>query len=789
MPERKASVLYLNPPFPLIRGVALFPDHKDQLQWYYMPAAPKLSLIPDNVTKQARPALQLIKFRGDAGTGGFLNFDVNIGVEQAVLDDVRQELRKPQFKLPPGAVKLSPLPVISGTVKLLILGQESPPPTKPPAGGASGSGSGSSSTTGAGTAAQPVSGTLPEFVTKISHHAHPSLYGDNQAAFSVTLDQFGVTVLEQALAGNMAPIAVVYSLDYLGLRPAYSIRLNIDWDRVQKHMDEHFGVDTLFTSINIDNAVDELVDKRAIVLEADTFVPEGEDTASIISSRDRALNECRDMITEAFFTPSIDPVKPRSDDWDKATRTAARVGTIIATGGWAGVGTFSYSKNNYKRVDKKILDVNFSERTTVQRSIYPQGHLTGLFQTLRDQHLNMNDFVMAVNLNDPWFKRRQVTVISRANYDGDAIGSVNVKLAYGSEPKNVILDKQNPRQTVSWLSSIKDGAMELPVTYEYRVSFSGVDTTERPVQLSSPSDAITTENLEIEPRQLYSIVPIPIAVSNPATFPWTRYPRVEVHLDYHDPANKIHDKELIILDKDRQDKTWNLFVRAPEVEFKYKLIYRAANNRDYETDWRSSTSREVMVKEPFPTKRTILVVGPTNWAALDQVFIDLSYEDKVNQVLQEDSFQFSEEDRANKSFVVDLRDPAQRRVGFQITFLDKNGGVIEIPKSYTLDNRLILRSDMRGHRIVAVRAPKVNFVAKKLKQIVVDLRYRDTDAALQYAGQVTLKSALDQGTFEFDYVDQQKSAYDYKMAVSFANGMTQNIDWKSSSADDLIIDL
>src|SRR5262249_25090026 len=155
----------------------------------------------------------------------------------------------------------------------------------------------------------------------------------NEAAFSVMLDQYGVTVLEQALSGQMAPIAVVYWLEYLGLRPAYSVHLNIDWDRVQKHMDEHFGVDTLFTSVNIDNAVDQLIENRAIILEAATFVPEGEDTASIISNRDRALNEVRDMITEAFFTPSVDPVKPRSDDWDKATRTAARVSTIIATGG------------------------------------------------------------------------------------------------------------------------------------------------------------------------------------------------------------------------------------------------------------------------------------------------------------------------------------------------------------------------------------------------------------------------------------------------------------------------
>jgi hypothetical protein len=444
---------------------------------------------------------------------------------------------------------------------------------------------------------------VPKFVTKISHDAHPELYGDNQAAFSVALDQYGVTVIEQALAGNMAPVGVVYSLQFLGLRPAYTVHLNIDWDRVQKHMDEHFGVNTLFTSIDIDNAVDKLVESRAIVLEADTFVPEGEDTASIISSRDRALNEVRDMITDAFFTSSIDPVKPRAGDWDKAMEVAGRIGGLIATGGWGGVGMFSYTKQNYTRVDKKVLDVNMSERTTVERSIYPQGHLTGLFQVLRDQHLTLSDFVTEVNLNDPWFQRRRLKVISRANYDADQVGSVSVNATYGAEPHNVVLDKTTSSQDIQWLSRVTNGAMELPVTVQFSVSFQGVDGTQRPLRLESPPSVVTVENVEIEPRTLYSIVPIPIAVPNPATFPWARYPTIEVHAEYEDAARHIHNQTIVFLKSDAAETSWPLFVQdTGPVSFRYKLIYRGADNKDVETDWKTTDAREVMVRDPFPDR-------------------------------------------------------------------------------------------------------------------------------------------------------------------------------------------
>ena len=169
--------------------------------------------------------------------------------------------------------------------------------------------------------------------------------------------------------------------------------------------------------------------------------------------------------------------------------------------------------------------------------------------------------------------------------------------------------------------------------------------------------------------------------------------------------------------------------------------------------------------------------------------MDLVYEDRKNQFRQEDSLSFSETDKANKTFSVDLRDPSQRRVGFTITFLDKNGGVFQIPKSYTLDNRIFLRGDMRGHRVIAVRAPGVDFAAKKLAEFQVQLRYIDTAAALQYSGQAALRAAADEAAFEFDYVDPAKSAYEYKLALLFRNGMAQDFDWKSSDADDLNLEL
>jgi hypothetical protein len=64
-------MLYLNPPFPIINGVSLFPDHADRLQFYFLPLAPKLTMVKDPVTGGPTPQIQLLKFRGMAGDGAF----------------------------------------------------------------------------------------------------------------------------------------------------------------------------------------------------------------------------------------------------------------------------------------------------------------------------------------------------------------------------------------------------------------------------------------------------------------------------------------------------------------------------------------------------------------------------------------------------------------------------------------------------------------------------------------------------------------------------------------------
>ena len=759
-------MLYLEPPFHMIEGVSLFRDHADARQWYYLPIGPRLTTVPDTARETRVPQIQLIKYRGSAGSGGFVNFDVDLGLDEDQLEEIAREIKSRESL--PDRPRLAPVMPIDGSVRLLLFDHESTPPAPP----------------GPGVAPAVPSPSGGRFVLKADHAAKPALYGDNRAAFSVELSQRGVTILEQALKGEMSPIGVVYNLDFLALRPAYHVHLHVEWDRVQHHLEEHFSVSIpLVYQSTIDEIVDELIETQAIVLEVDTFIPEGDEGGGVIERRDQAVNDLRDMITETFFEPSLEPI-PRQDETERDLKTAERVVQMIATGGVGGSAMFSYSKTDITRIDRKRLDVNMRERTTVKRSIYPQGHLTGLFRALREG-ADPERFILSVDTDDPWFERRRVHVISRADFAGDDIGSVNVQLDYGGEPKNVILDSAHLEADVDWGSRIVNGAMERDVSYRYRVMFQDVEGNERPQIIESPSRTVSVVNLEVMPRELYSISPVPIIALN---FPWDRYSHVEVQTRYADPDNGIRQDDSFLLDKDHAEQTWKMFIRDPDrTSFSYKLVHRGVDHRDLVGPWIETDEERIVLRDPFPAVRSLMIVPAFDWTQVDRAFVDVSYHDDTHGIVKEETFEFTAEAKATRTFRVALEDPERRLVSYRVTIIGKDGSVVEIPPSFTLEPRITVRGDMRGHRIVTFQAEPKDFAASKVREMTVQARYHDPEHGLQFADSFVLKAAGDSAHFEYDYVDGGPDVFEFKVVRRLTNGLARETQWTSSGETELTV--
>jgi hypothetical protein len=738
-------MLYESPPFYTINGVSIMPDHADPMQFYYMPLAPRFVTRRDGGVDV--PQLLLIKYRSAARSGGFADFDVRIGLNDEEHKAVRTELQR--LARLDDLPRLEPVPVVDGSVKLMLFGRMS------------------------GDTAAPED---PSFVRAIHHAAKPALYGDNRAAFSVELDEKGITILDQAMRGEMAPIGVVYSLDYLALRPAYHVKLKIDWDRVQTLMDETYGHEGLFTTVQIQNTMEKLEETRAIDFDVDTFVPD-DDGSTVTERRDAAVARVRDMIKDAFFESSLDPLRQAPDGWDKA----ANIIKSFSPQRQAPSGVFSYKKTNYKRVDQKRLDVDFSERITIKRTIYPQGHLTGLFKVF-GAGLDPSRLILSVNADDPWFKRRKVRAISLADFEKDPVRSLTATLVYGNETKTVLLDKEHTEESVEWPSTVQGGAMVEPVAASFEVTFKPADAGERPNKLVSEVTQVLGESKQFEPRDLFSMEDIPILTL--AGFPFERYPQVDVQLRYEDPVHGIRQDDMVRLTKEAPNGNWQRFlIGAPVAPIMVKLTYHAADHRDRVLPFASLTQPQVDVPDPFPQRLKLSIV-PVNFQQVDRAFVDLKYDDPENGLHIDNTVELSEPQPV--PVFIERVNPLLGRVRYKVTILMKDGTDFEGPWSTTLSTRILVRPDLKGHRAVTIRSP-ADFDAKGLESITVEARSKDELAGLAFNDRFSFASPGASATFEFDFVDPASDGFELKIRRLFTNGLSAEQDWQRFDVDEVTI--
>jgi hypothetical protein len=259
-----------------------------------------------------------------------------------------------------------------------------------------------------------------------------------------------------------------------------------------------------------------------------------------------------------------------------------------------------------------------------------------------------------------------------------------------------------------------------------------------------------------------------------------------VHVRYQDLANQIDEQDVFRLTAEQQDLVWRVFILDTEKrDFEYRIIYRASDNRDVDTGWKTSTEEQLTVRDPFPRKRVVQVVPNIDWDQMERCFVDLRYEDPDHSIFEESSIEFVQGD-PSKTFSVSMEDPERKQVFFKVTFLFKDGRMIEVPESMTLERRIVVRPDMRGRRIVELRPP-TDFAAQRLQRVTAELRYEDFQAGLSINDSFVFEAPETRAYFEFDYADETRDRYEARIAYLLNNGLERTTEWQVFDAPTLRI--
>ena len=583
----------------------------------------------------------------------------------------------------------------------------------------------------------------------------------------------------------MAPVAVIYSLQFLGLRPAFKVHLSVDWNRVQKYLDENYSGGFLFFSTDIEKTVDSLIESDVIQITVDTYVTDQDLAGSDASSdRDKAVSECYELIKTNFFESSLPPPTPgKPDGFASAVRN---ISDIALTGGAAAVACFSYKKTDLTRTDQKSLDFSMTERTAVLRTIYPQGHLSGLLQEVSGQGIGLDQFIVKVDLDNPFFRRRTVTVLTNSNFQADSISSISVDLTYNGSVKSVLLPTNTTKAEVDWTSVLSNGQMVFPVSYTYTVNFIDVDTTQRPRNADQSAPDTAGEYLDIQPQpDLYRIAAIPIRAVG---LPFDRYPSVEVEGRYIDTANGIHIQQSMLMDVNNQSGMWSLFTMdTSSRSFDYRLTYTLASGGTSVIGWITTLDEKIDIPDPFPSKITLDVVAALDWTVFLEALVFVAYPSKNNPTAQQ-TYTLNPANPSVPQFEVDKQVASQPAIYYEARLIRKNGQVWTVPGSVTTDRFLILQDQMKGHQIITIVPEAVDFTATHITQINVSLRYVDPANNISLSDSATITTSNDVRTFTYDFVSAVIQP-EYSASIQLDNGQTKSVDWTAINGSLLTIPL
>jgi hypothetical protein len=574
-------MLYLDAPI-TIRGITVFRDYNDKSLFYFLPGSPRLS------TEAGQPMFQLLMYR-DVGTaatgvqgGGFLIMTTDLGVAPGVLDQVKQELGA-RFGV---SANLTPVPVKTGSVRVTIL--DSAP------------------------IADNAAHRDIRFVENVVANSAPSLYGDERAAFTAELSRQGAVLLRSAIRGEGAtPVVVVYDLQYVGLLPAYNLKITIDFHQAYDYLRTRAQANTLWFKSDIDQEMESLRKSGAIKIEEIVGEPQAaaEDPAARLA-RVNAL--AKELAQWTFFKPGLNPGAVLATDrgtltaYDSTTdlskitagltsqskaaltgvgasedagaprRPGAGVATSALESGQTAAATTpaapaaapaaaepptaveawnragrpqgAYMLKQLSQEERQTIVYEFRQVNAVERSIAPQGQIRML-----EGATNLRGRIQEVDLNADFFKTIEGTITTTADLAAMGVASANVKIRYGTKPDGHRWKDEDE----AVLKAAGDSK-----AYRFFVDHLGTREIEYQVVLTNRPDAAighdasteespwiptTTRNLNINPLSFSSVMRVHVEA---AMVDWNLVKQIQAHIIYEDQHAGIAAADTRILTKD-----------------------------------------------------------------------------------------------------------------------------------------------------------------------------------------------------------------------------------------------
>jgi hypothetical protein len=754
-------MMTLSPPYYQIEGVVVAPDYDDRYQFYYFPNRPHIPV------EDGHPVIRLLVYKEnlddlkpeEESVAGFLYFDTTLEWPDDVLKKVAKKIQDDQQldRLP----RLSPLLYKSGTVRLIFLDQQTPPPAPPgpaPAGGGPPAGGD-----------QP----KPQWVIALETSGVPSLYGENRAIFSATLTKKATQLMYDAFDGFI-PAGVVYDLTFVAMQRAFNVHVSADWEQVYHFLEESFKLDLFFFSYETDNIVDQLIEKKIIKIKASL---EGVGDEGMENEFNAVRKELQEFVLDKFFKPAPAP------DKQDANPLADQVIDFLGKMRDLGYPHAGYTRRQLDASEIRTVDIDYTVSRAVERHIAPQAHIGVFFS---DLGLKKSDVITVVNGEDDFFKEIEFNISANADFDGDGIFGISVDVAYGpgsnsnGEPVATWATMLNKGQQLSKRSAWFDPASGRKFQYRYDTVFTPGAVPGPQQELKSGWREDSGNVLVISPNELYQKKRVEFQFAK--NFPYDLYPQAQIEVAYTDPQNgfKFADTKIIDSATPRAAFAFRSRPDGPqEVSYRYAFVHAGG---PVQGDWQTTKSDAVLVLDPRPHVFHVQILVAGDRSKIQELLLNFRYNDPDNNIA-ETGFLRVNKDNINQplEWTFAPADPKRTRYEYSQVSMDTDGNIIETGWVGSDKNALPVGAVYAKRWEVDPELFGPALADNGLEKVKVSLHYRDDVNQVRSDKDLVFSEPGKGEPWHLDLKDASARSYTYVVSYVQTNGFERQVGpWSSS---------
>ncbi|GLX10721.1 hypothetical protein [Microbispora sp. NBRC 16548] len=703
-------------------------DDESELRFHVLPKVPMLR------RDGGLPVFKFVKYRtlkplpnGDVGAA-LAFMDIELGLDERQEQSVRGRLAQMvSARRGPGAQPVDPAAII--LVKPQVL-----------------------------TAAVTVDvlGDSGNLVQKVNHAGVPSMYGNNVVAVSAELNQFGAPVFEAVMSSKGAGgVRVVYDLTFAARLPP--VRAVGTWtaSKFYSFVQEVDFEENFWSEDDFSERVSEIfLNSESRTIEIDSGALPGNDpaTAKVLDTMRSAVTQQLDEAVKRNLLEAIPPEnrdfsKIRDDDFENIRRSVM--------------------------VDKRSdVRIEFRENQVTSVGVHPQANMPSLVS----QGFAWDDFVIEVDLDDPFFRQLNLAIQVNADFSELPIFSVDVKIDYPphTAAHGVQTFSFRKADDIGKFTAFTEGG-PTKFKYQYVVNYKG----ESRVFTSEWKEDDTTDlKINVDELGLW-LVDVEIGDMN-----FEQVGRAVLTLEHPEVAPGVPAVQRFQIDQNTKKASVRELLLQPVQSYGGSIKYFMKDGREYVKELSGLKGRRFYVDDPFSGTRTVQLRTRGDFERrIDSIFVDLTYVDARNDYRQTTSMALGKDNRfGDWSFPV--IDEGQGEVTYRAITTYRDGTSTDSGE-LAVTGRTLLLGEESVTLTVTVVPDLIDWTLVKLA--TVEIHYTDPAHGIDESETFTFRKPGAEQKFELAIQDRTHKSYTWKAKFFMVDGSRKEAGTPEPVTDETLV--